>query len=182
MPTDPDGEVHVVLTRESVEALARIPEMRVWEVGPTMVRGSKGKSIKRSCASMMANTRKQGRAQKVKKADKKSARLKVRKLKKKNEVVDGLGLCDADFRRTPVGREHIRAIFQELHILDQQAFRDSPTFSPEGTLRMKFDGASNFTWDQVLSSSAKALENMYFGHKFYLVVPCFSTIKFFQMM
>ena len=99
MPTDPEGEVHVVLTPESIDALARIPEMRVWEVGPTMVRGSKGKSIKRSCVSTVtAKTTNRRHAQKVKKADKKSARLRVRKMKKKNVVVDGFGLCDADFR------------------------------------------------------------------------------------
>ena len=81
-----------------------------------------------------------------------------------------------------MGRDRIRAVFQELHILDQQAFRDTPTFSPEGVLRMKFDGASNFTWEQVLSASAKAMENMYFGHKFYMVVPCFFTIKIHQVV
>ena len=166
MPSDGDGEVLITLTETSAEILAKIPELKTWSVAPTMTRGSKGKGIKRAKLVKVQAKGGQSLVEKkkqdtVKKKDK--AEKKEKKEKKKKITVNTDELTDADFRRTPQGRQNIENVMKELYSLDQKAFPTGPAFTPEGHCRMKFEGASKFTWDEMLKASGRAMESLWFG-------------------
>ena len=83
--------------------------------------------------------------------------------KKKSDPVhlDTEEVSEATFRRTVQGREAIRAQIVELNELERNAFPKSPAFSPQGSCRLKFQGAEKFTWDDVLRNAGPAIEHMH---------------------
>ena len=159
--------MHVTFTHPTAEVLAKIPELKTWSVAPTMTRGSKGKGIKRK-RDKLTKAHAKGHSLVAKKKEtsvkkKEKAEKKEKKEKKSKITVKTDGLTNAGFRRTPQGRQNIENVMKELYSLDQKGFPAAPAFTPEGHCRMKFEGASKFTWDKALTTSGKAMESLWFG-------------------
>ena len=158
-PEDGDGDVKIVLTDASASALAHVHGMKKWRVGPTMTRGSKAvTSVKGVLSQKMP-------APKMKKV-KVTKMLKPRKKKEKTEkpvvaTVDPGAWSEISFRRTPQGREAIKSVMLELWEQDKAAHPHSPVFDDSGRCRMKFQGASNFKWEEILEASGKCMEQLY---------------------
>ena len=153
-PEDGAGEVKVVLTQESALVLPKIPEMRRWQVQPTMTRGAKAAAKKFAEMKEVKPKAKSGPTSKVRK----------HRTKKDAKISQVMPLLDEEnpsmFRRTPQGRERIRMMMEDLLKLDQKVFPKSPVFDEEGTCRMKFQGADMYNWSGVLDNAGGAFEHM----------------------
>lgn len=163
MPVNGDDEVRIEPSQESADCLARVPGIHRWRVEPTMTRGSKAAGLSKKSLSKAKPGKKQTTKRKAKgnrKSTKKTTKKSKKSKAKKDTLIVEYEMCEADFRRTPYGRSRIESVFEDLQKLDEKAFRDSPTFTSEGVLRMKFENANSFTWKDILEDSAKAIENM----------------------
>lgn len=168
-PRDGGGDVRVVLTNESVGILAKIPSMTRWNVPPTMTRGAAAAAAK-SQQTTKKTRKKPSKGKRVakRKAIKKGPKPQKEKKKKQKtlETVDSSEVTEACFRRTPLGRSAIKGQMLALRQLDQTTFPHASTFGDDGKCRLKFQGASKFTWDDVLNNAAGAFEHMYLGNPY----------------
>lgn len=154
-PEDGGGEVKVVLTEECCSVLEKIPEMRRWQVQPTMTRGAKAAAKKLEIKAVKPKSKPGPLKPAVKKH-----RIKEKKLKPVITCQDSVEITASMFRRTPQGRERIKMTMEDLLKLDQKAFPKCPVFDEEGTCRMKFQGSDRFNWAGVLDNAGSAFEHM----------------------
>ena len=177
-PLDGDGKVKVTLSEESSDVLAKVPDLKKWRVAPTMTRGSRAaykdqiERAKAHMGTMQVKMQKKLKAKKdsVKKNQKAEKKAEKKKLKKqeKKEAKAKSKLADlstedlsaAHFRRTSAGRAAIKLLMTELHALDCKQFGQSPCFDGSGHCRLKMDGASTVTWDEIHATSPAVMESM----------------------
>ena len=163
-PKAGDGDVKIVLTPEGQGVLEKVPALKRWSVAPPMTRGSK--NLAEKAANSKKNTagnKKQKPKVKIPKRVKKGKKDKKDKKHKRKPVAETSELNEASFRRHERGRDCIRAFMRDLFQQDENAFASAPAFDAEGFCRMKFEGAKDITWCQVLESSPLALEQMRFN-------------------
>lgn len=67
---------------------------------------------------------------------------------------------ESHIRRTKAGRDCIKELMVRLCNLHEQVFSSSPAFDVHGNCRMKFAGAGDLTWSQLLDDAPSALEAM----------------------
>ena len=165
-PTDGDGNLVVTLTKNSAEALAKVESLAGWKVLPTMTRGSGCSAAaasllpqaapKSKSATTSNNTGKRA-------ADKDNKKIKKPKLAVLKPEKPEKELTEDSIRRTKEGREAIQSILKEIKVLDENLHARAPTFTSTGQLRMKFEGANQFTWEMLLDGSGKTFESLHFG-------------------
>ena len=88
---------------------------------------------------------------------------KKQKKKKKYNIPEVKGadeVIHSDIRRTPEGRSMIMLLVQNLYEVDQHVHPRAPVFDSDGRCRLKFEGASMFTWEAILEEAPAAMESM----------------------
>lgn len=83
-----------------------------------------------------------------------------RKAPSKPVVLEDQQMDESWFRRTTKGRENIKTQMKECYELACKAFESSRSFNPQGHCRMKFAGADDCLWKDVLEGAPAALERM----------------------
>lgn len=160
-PDSSDGDVDVMLTEESGNVLARVPDLARWQVAPTMTRGAgaaAGASIAPKAKSAPTKT---AQAKTASDAAPK-ARTKSKREKTTVPMLQTSEVAESAIRRTMEGRSAISRFLDMLGRLDSEAFPHNPAFGPgpEGCCRLKFEGASTFTRECVASHAGHAVESM----------------------
>ena len=168
-PSNGAGKMKVILTPESGEVLNRVGGIKKWLVMPTMTRGARKMGGPLHCNAAAAKSKAKAAKATPKgsaaKALKISKMVKKKKKDKKAKVPKVVSLSvgeitDTSFRRNVAGRQSVTVMIKKLYESDQQAFPSAPVFAADGSCRMKFPGASEFKWDEIVESAPKAVENM----------------------
>ena len=179
-PDEGDGKVSLVLSESSGELLSKVDGVKRWRVQPTMVRGWKktnavplhvGKGIKsklrRSKRVAQSRKAKGSKTQKEQKEQKEDGNASQTQNKKKSghipQVKTAADVTADDIRRSVDGHEAIRMVVQDIYEIDLKSFPSNPVFDAQGRCRMKFEGASSYTWSEVLQASPEAFEAMHLG-------------------
>ena len=105
-PKDGGGDVQITFTKQSVDVIAKVVNMKGWVVAPTMTRGAKkvGATLAGNMSQLGPNV--PTRAKRVKK--------KILKPQPKETVpVEEEEHGDASIRRTQQGRDNIKKIYNE---------------------------------------------------------------------
>lgn len=155
-PKDGGGDVQITFTKQSVDVIAKVVNMKGWVVAPTMTRGAKkvGATLAGNMSQLGPNVPKP--AKRVKK--------KILKPQPKETVpVEEEELGDASIRRTQQGRDNIKKIMKNLFELDKAVFPNAPAFDTLGRCRLKFQGADSYLWPDLLEASGRTFECMYLG-------------------
>ena len=159
-PEHGDGKVVITLSEKSGEVLSKVDDIRRWRVEPTMLRGWKqvrggapppGPS---SLGSVIASAK-----------PKASTRAKKKVAAEVSDMKTAVEVNANDARRTPAGRSAIMLLVEDLFEADRAAFASAPCFGADGTCRLKFDGASNWRWAELLSAAPDTLECMSLGKR-----------------
>ena len=184
-PDAGDGRVLITLSESSAEVLTKVDGIKRWRVQPTMVRGSRstqGVPVPRVGVSQRLKGRsrktkaKSAKAKKNAQAGPKSKHGKVTGTGKgimqkgtKKTVHKGAAIPEVkapgditvdDIRRSDDGREAIKLLVQELYEIDMEKNPASPVFDAAGHCRMKFEGASDYTWQCLLDAAPQAMESL----------------------
>ena len=140
----------IVLTPTSANCLHKVPELDTWIVGPTMQKA--GKKPEKPTTSL-----------RVRQISGKFAARKQPKVKfTGTEPVEEEEL---EWKRTKACRTRMSVVLDELNGLDRAGWPQNPCFDPTtGTLRMKFEGASNISLGQFTAFGPEAIEVM-FSHQ-----------------
>lgn len=124
---------------------------------------SKNKTKTRVRTVQLKRNVKKTKKSKKDKQSKKSSKKEGKESKKNVVERDASEVCAASIRRNEAGRFAVGVTMQKLYDLDCKQFPRRPCFDRQGSCRMKFDGASQCTWAQMLDISPKVLEAMQFG-------------------
>lgn len=76
------------------------------------------------------------------------------------------GEVEYTFRRNGTGRKAVQLKLKDLLALDQEVFPGAPLFDGKGLLRMKHDGASTTSQQDILNYGPACLELMQLGLSF----------------
>jgi len=172
-PDEGDGKVRLLLSESSGELLSKVDGVKRWRVQPTMVRGWKktnsiplhvGKGCIKSKLKRGTHASKKGLKSKKETQDEDETLSKTKKKKADSHIPQVKTASDVtadDIRRSVDGHEAIKLVFQEIYEIDAKTFPSNPVFDSQGCCRLKFEGASSFTWSEVLKASPLALEAMH---------------------
>ena len=161
------------MSESSGELLAKVDGVKRWRVQPTMVRGWKkvhAMPLSMGKGSVKAKLKKATKvAKKVLKTKKANEDESDPKKKKKAsepkshipEVKSAGDVTEDDIRRNADGHQAIKLLLQEIYEIDGKCFPSNPVFDSQGCCRLKFEGASSYTWSEVLEASPLALEAMH---------------------
>lgn len=149
----------IVLSEASADVLARVEGMRRWYVAPTMTRGSK----------KMGDNSTQKKPEKNKGQPKAKTSLVLKKTKKrirksKAPKVSTLSIGEItseSFRGNVAGRNCITLFMEKIYSLDVKVFGMAPAFAENEICRLKFPGAGEFKWPEILEIAPKDIEFMY---------------------
>ena len=168
-PSKGHGQVKLSLTEASGDVLAKVVDLKRWQVAPTMTRGSGGGS--KTFGPVQAKPKAKKPEPKAKSVPQKTEAAKgvtqtIKKTRREKARVAKLETSEVgmdDIRRTIDGRRAVQRLMEDLMRLDQQIFPQAPAFEagPEGACRLSFDGARKFTKQIVVDASGKAFECMY---------------------
>lgn len=149
-PFDNTGFYKVVLSEESAQALSRVVNLEMREIGPTMVRGRKPKkpSAKAAPKKVISDTF----------FKKKAPKKPEEKPEKKPTCPDNP--CAKDYKRSQAGHLAIQTQLKRLNSLHADAFPSSAVFDSSGRCRMAFDGAQSFTVEDLLKVAPDCLSIM----------------------
>lgn len=145
------------LSQASADVLSHIDDIKKWRVQPTMTRGAKAMSSKRAPFKLNLPKSKAKAKPKQKGKGKKKA--------SHDEVLAPEDFKCQDFTRNEQGHITIRACVSDLYSVDQKIFPTIPLFNAEKKCRMKFEGAMNHTWPEILDIVPYAFEHMCFDRK-----------------
>ena len=164
-PETGDGLVKIVLAESCGDVLAKLEGIKRWRVQPTMLRGARKVAAhgdETGLSGMGQKKRKRLRVR-TKKGAKKELIPKGKKKKKTHNVPEVKGadeVTEKEICRTPEGRAMIKLLLQNIYEMDQHVHPSAPVFGSDGRCRLKFEGASMFTWEGVLDAAPAAMEAM----------------------
>lgn len=162
-PETGDGLVKIVLAESCGDVLAKLEGIKRWRVQPTMLRGARKVAAHGDETGLSGMGQKKKRLRlRTKKRAKKELIPKGKKKKTHNvpEVKGADEVTDNEIRRTPEGRAMIKLLLQNIYEVDQHVHPSAPVFGSDGRCRLKFEGASMFTWEGVLDAAPAAMESM----------------------
>lgn len=152
----------VVLSKESADALANVPDLGRWSVAPTMLRGA----VKTS--DMLGIPKKKEPKLKPSKAAAKEQKKTVLEeldqdaSKKKNQEVPVSDLTYKHYRRSAAGGLNMKNKLREIFELDKKAFESVPCFDMEtGKCRLKLEQANLWTWPEMLDIAPECFDKLY---------------------
>ena len=180
-PASGGGEVQVLLTQDSADAVQRVGQVKRWTVGPTMTRGAKAaQKLARPKKAAAPKAKVFVKRTLLKKKQKIHPPLKLEEPAKKKPDLDNPEPSENMYRRTAAGRAVIQIQMQILFDLDAETFKSKPTFSADGKCRMAFQGASAFTKAMILEHSAQAMERMSLAlcHCYCILLYCILSVAF----
>lgn len=155
----------IKLSEESARKLLRLPEIELWDVAPTMVRGSHGHKPGKDLSKkqLVWNSGKGG--------SKKTLEQKAsRKRKARVLFADSMAPDKEDekvcIRRNVEGRKTIREMMTNLHATDCSKFGNAPMFDSEGLCRMRLDGAKKVSREEILEAAPGCFDHMCLGEDF----------------
>ena len=97
-------------------------------------------------------------------AQRKTLKLGLKKKQKKKiyapkvPKLDIQDITSKSFRKNVQGRENIKFFMKKLYDFDCKIHPQAPAFEPSGHCRLKFEGASAFTWVEIHENSAATME------------------------
>ena len=146
-----------------------------------MTRGSKTVMAGTFLDQGVTNEKSKNSAPKI---SKKKNEGKKAEVKKSKPVIPVSEWDDSCIRRTKAGRSAIIELLRGLFQLDEVVFPDAPAFEPDGTCRLKFEGAQELKWEELLAASPEAFETLYLGKICSIYFPvfpkCFMRVTFFK--
>ena len=154
----------VVLSKESADALANVPELGRWSVAPTMLRGAVKSSDMLGIPKKKEPKLKPSKAAAAAKEQKKTVleELDQDASKKKNQQVPVSDLTYKHYRRSAAGGLNIKSKLREIFELDKKAFEKVPCFDMEtGKCRLKLEQANLWTWPEMLDIAPECFDKLY---------------------
>lgn len=144
------GDVEVVISTPSANALAIVPELETWTVQPTLQRGAKrkapgsGQSFKQKVARARKRAARGPKAQAKKDAKKKQAAVNA-----DMGIGENFTYGRGDFKRTGEGKPNTSKILRQIYELDCQTWPKSRAFDAKTGL-CRLNNVPAITLDQVI--------------------------------
>lgn len=154
----------IELSPESAHKLLRLPEIELWDVAPTMVRGSHGHKPGKDLSKkqLVWNS---GKGQK-KALEQRASRKRKAKVLFQDSMAPDKEDENVSIRRNMEGRKAIRDMMKNLHATDCSLFANAPMFDSEGFCRMRLDGADKVSWEEILQAAPECFDRMCLGEDF----------------